>query len=441
MGKGLLIIILGSVMTLALMNINFVKTLNSGTENAASYYDEMQARNMGNSMTNFLLSRVADSSTYRTDGYETKSFSMGSVNYRIVDTELIVGDTLVMIETEVNYQGCPKNITIFIYPSDHDGWVPTSVRGGWTVNADLNNTISDMYIDGRDHDLSLNIVPGTGTYGVSTSVDFINVENAAIGGTYDSTDYTLQYPENPAIIEEFYDWGGSFPESPDAILGYPEGTLKSIAQSGENGSQYLLNPSEKIEKDLTFPLSGVTYIELTDGQVRKLEIQGFFNGGILVVHGPNSSANLKGLKIDTGEKPNKVKDGDLTIFCHSPGTVDEITMSTSDADSLNDHLSHGDMLDDCPELNSSWFEGLIITDYSFHHHLDILGAIIQLSPDLETIKNCNGNKEHWVKYSREAIENATKFAGEQSGEIGNNSSYFSDIGFGQGRQKATYWFE
>ena len=50
--------------------------------------------------------------------------------------------------------------------------MPPPVRAAWTTNGDVNNTISDMYVDGRDHDLNLNIIPGTGMPGVTTSVEF-----------------------------------------------------------------------------------------------------------------------------------------------------------------------------------------------------------------------------------------------------------------------------
>jgi hypothetical protein len=35
---------------------------------------------------------------------------------------------------------------------------------------------------------------------------------------------------------------------------------------------------------------------------------------------------------------------------------------------------------------------------------------------------CNGNKDHWVYYSEEAIINATKIAAANSGTRGNNNS-------------------
>jgi hypothetical protein len=243
-----------------------------------------------------------------------------------------------------------------------------------------------MYIDGRDHDLDLNIIPSTGTRGVSTSTTFVNVENAAIGGTNNRIDYPMTYPEVPEVIEENYDWGGTFPETPDAILGWPDGTLKESAQSGINGSQYLYNPGKvKIGKKwfidgLTYPLSGITYIEMTNSSEVELMLKETGNGGIVVVHREGEGdARISGVKYD--------KDN---------------------SDGL--------------------FTGLMIFDYSFHHHIDILGAVIMLSDELETDKNCNGNQDHWVKYSSQVIESATKIAAEITGLMGT-------VGYGFGKKR------
>ena len=190
----------------------------------------------------------------------------------------------------------------------------------------------------------------------------------------------------------------------------------------------------KIEDELTFPLSGGTFVELTDGVERDFKMIGNGNGGILIVHGPNTSSRLKGLKTKELKPGN-----DESKVCHLPGTEDESTIIIDDSE-LTTHLDHGDFEGDCS--SQTWFQGLIITDYSFHHHLDILGAILQLSPNLETEDNCNGNQDHWAKYSSEAIEQATVITATTSGLQGNNPyGKFNIIGFGNGRQKAMHWFE
>jgi hypothetical protein len=74
--------------------------------------------------------------------------------------------------------------------------------------------------------------------------------------------------------------------------------------------------------------------------------------------------------------------------------------------------------------------GLLVTDYSFHHHIDILGSIMMLSPDLETEKNCNGNLDHWAFYSSEAIQSATEIAAKITGLSGS-------VGYGFGKKRVT----
>ncbi len=433
MGKALLVIVLGTLTILAIVRLNFLEAVNSGSENAMKYYYDNEARNIGNSMVNMLLTELAENQDYRTYESIGQDLIDGDVKYRVADTVLTGLDTLIKIEVTVEYFEAKKTITSFTKKGDAAGWVPPFIRGAWTANGNLNNTISDMYIDGRNYDTNLNLIPGTGTYGISSSVDFENKENAAIGGTFEGIDFEMSYPENDKIIEENYDWGGSFPKTPDEILGYPDGTLKAIAKSGAEGSQYVLNPN-KIDEELEFPLSGVTFVELTDGVDRDFKIIGTGNKGIIVVHGPDASSRIKGLKW----KERKL-DKDEVEICHKPDTPAEKTKVINESD-LPGHLGHGDFEGPCN--TNEWFEGLIITDYSFHHHLDILGAILQLSPDLETEKDCNGNKDHWAKYSKEAIENATKITAKESGLAGNsNMGLYNHIGFGNGRQKVLHWFE
>jgi hypothetical protein len=207
------------------------------------------------------------------------------------------------------------------------------------------------------------------------------VENAAIGGTNNKIDYPMTFPENPNVIEENYNWGGSFPETPDEILGYPEGTLKAAAKSGEHGSQYLLLPNNEKTIDgtlLTYPLSGVTYIDVQNSADIDLLLEQTGNRGIVVVHRDGGGSKIGSVKSDNSS------DGLLT--------------------------------------------GLLITDYSFHHHIDILGGVLQLSPDLETSKNCNGNADHWVYYSSEAVTNATGIAAEITG-------LSQQVGYGFGKKR------
>ena len=379
MARFIMIIVLGGMVTFGISNISQNSTVSQGTDNTVDNFSANRAHDITSSMTDILLMRIANNVEYRVETEVSEDLDGGEATYTVEDT-FFEGDSLIKITVAAEFNDVTKTITTYTQKPT-DGWVPVVVRAAWTANANLNNTISDMYIDGRDHDLNQNQLPTTGKFGVSTSTAFVNVENAAIGGTNNFVDYPMTFPEIPEVIEENYNWDGGFPESPDEILGYPEGTLKNAALSGEFGSQYRLNPpmEGKYIAGLTYPLSGITYIEITNGKEYELRLEQNGNSGIIVVHNSDRTSKIKGVKYD---KDNS--DGLLT--------------------------------------------GLLVTDYSFHHHIDILGSVLQLSPNLETSKNCSGNKDHWVYYSSEAIISATEIVANITGLSG-------QVGYGSGKKR------
>jgi hypothetical protein len=392
MARYIMIIVLGGMVTFGISNITQNSTLNQGTQNVVDSFASNRAHDIAGSMADIIMMRLSNDLEYRVNSKESEYLFGGEVAYVVEDT-FFEGDSLVKIVVAAKFDGVEKLITTYT-DKPTSGWVPPVVRGAWTANGNLNNTISDMFIDGRDHDLNQNLIPTTGRHGVSTSTAFVNVENAAIGGTNNYIDYPMTFPEIPEVIEEFYDWDGGFPESPDAVLGFPEGTLKDAAISGEYGGQYLINPpmDGKYLVGLTYPISGVTYIEINNGQQYEIKLEESGNRGILVFHNDNTNSIVKGIKFQHDSTKAGVSDGLLT--------------------------------------------GLLVTDYSFHHHIDVLGSIIMLSPDLETTKSCNGNQDHWAYYSSEAIMGATEIVAEISGLSGNVG-----YGFGKKRVNVKYVYE
>ncbi len=360
MGRASLIVVFGASIVLSIIVISMNKSSVRSVDNMVHYYNKSIARVIANEGMSYLLTELADSATWRVTNpaqLSSNLFSdMGSYTayYTIQDDSLLIdGKWRELVKLYINATYPADNgdtQSVMVYADRVFGFKPATVRGAWTANDVINKTISDMQIDGRDHDLNWNVIPNKGVCGVSTSVTFVNTENAMIGGTKNGVDYAPSYPENPAIIEQNYNWGGTFPDSPDKALGYSDGYLKQIAQSGLDGSQYVTNPSK-----LKFPLKGVTYVEIPSGVVWTKANLGVKPKGILIVH--NSSLNASALNLTTPDK--------------------------------------------------SAFQGIIIGDYMFHIHMDILGGIILLSPHLEQSKECQGNKDHKVFYSSQAIINAT----------------------------------
>ncbi len=392
MGKATFILIIGSLMLFSIYVANMNNYVLRGSEVMFDRYSAVQAKQLANSVVNIVLTELADSGNFRAPEGETISMLDGYARYRVIDTLLSPPDSVIMIDVAAVYDDLTYSVKVFT--AKPGGWVPPSVRGAWTANADLNNTISDMYIDGRDHNLDGTIISGAGNFAISSTSNFTNEDEAFIGGTYQGVDYPMTFPEDSRIIEQNVDWDGAFPTTPDEMLGYPEGTLISIAKSGSDGSQYVLNPGKIIDDaDLVFPLRGVTYVEIDDGVEAKFQsptdAPGIRDEGILVFHAPDGTSRV--IQMATDKKSENI------------------------------------------------FTGVIIADYSFHHHLDVLGAVLQLSDELETKHKCQGNRDHYVYYSSPAIKAATKFVSET---IGTDGSYGAAVyGIGTGRKKALFWYE
>ncbi len=355
MGRAVIIILLGAFVIFGLYTVSSMRSEKEAYNQSYYSYKNNYVRNISLSMIDILMTKLADSSSYRANQEQQQSILGGITRFKVKDT-VLGSDSVIQISVRAEYEGTNKETIAYVTFSS--GFVPPVLRGAITANSNLNKTISDMVIDGRDHDLNGNLIPKNGIYGVSSGTNFTNLQGALIGGTVNGVDYPPKYPENPIVIEQNYNWGGSFPTNPDQILGYPEGTLKSIAKSGIKGSQYVTDPTK-----LKYPLKGVTYLELSSAEV-KIDLGNTDNWGIFVVHNSNRSTRVIQLK---STKP---------------------------------------------------FKGLIIGDYMFHLHLDIYGGLILLSPDLEMNKECKGNNDHKIYYSSAAIKNATFFANSVSGQNG-----------------------
>ncbi|MBI1926712.1 pilus assembly PilX N-terminal domain-containing protein [Candidatus Poribacteria bacterium] len=205
-------------------------------------------------------------------------------------------------------------------------------------------TLGSLTVDGRNRDLNVNIISNSGTLGISTvAPTFQQSGGSKVGGTVNGVDYMPKKSPlpNPAVIQTNANW--SF-RTPDQVVQFAEGTLKTIAQSGRKGSQYVTNPS-----NLTFPLSGVTYVELAPGAAwgDTAGIDFLNSSGILVVHNAATNAIIK-------------------------------------------------------NLNTGSFTGVIMADDLVHIHNRILGGIVALTP-APSEGNCIGNGTGDVFYSSQAI--------------------------------------
>lgn len=356
MGKALLIMVLGSFVIFGVLNLNVNRGLNFATQTSVDYYSETQARNICNSMAEILFSELADNPSLRVSTAASKPLLGGTASYTVTD-EYFAGDSLIKLAISSSYNNISKNITVYGKSnSGYIGFVPVPIKAAASTNNSV-ETSGTLIIDGRNHDLNGNVIPGSGTYAIWTTSVYRRSGNSKIGGTFSSTDYEPANPGNDNIKAENQAYTGGYPDSPDKVFGgesngYPEGTLKAFAQSGISGSQYLTDPN-----NLNYPLKGITYVELPSGGTwQGMSIDG---SGVLIVHNSSLNAIMK-------------------------------------------------------NLNSGTFKGLIIADDVVHINTSIIGALVALTPNPSS-GNCIGNGNGKILFSDEAIKSGTSITNASAG--------------------------
>jgi hypothetical protein len=350
-GKGLIIVIAGVILISGLIFRNIFTNSDSLTKNMVNSYQRQVAYNIAQSGVNIGLRQLNNDPSWRT-GYNLMDMLGGKVMVRVVDT--IFNYQNVVSITSVGYTDYGKSTmlsdTSIAYISK--GFIPAAVLAAITTNNSI-QTLGTITIDGRNHSITGNLISATGTNGIWTTSTFSQGGNSQIGGTAGINDYSPGRPGDTHIIKTGQVWPGGYPNTPDGVLGgpahgYPEGTLKTMALSGTGGSQYTTNPAT-----LSYPLKGVTYVELPYSGIWK---SSSINGsGILIVHNDKINAIMK-------------------------------------------------------NVNGGTFTGILIVDDIIQFKATLIGALICLNP-FPSSGNCLGNGNGDILYSTDAIINATNVSG------------------------------
>jgi hypothetical protein len=281
---------------------DITRSTNIQNDNLVKYYQRVTGRNTSESGVNLGLRQLANNSLWRS----TLSYAIsgGTVTVTFNDTVYSTKDAVKIVSTaNVPFTSLTETLsnwdtsfttTVFVEKSH----LPAFVKAAATVNSVIwSNNL--LVLDGRDHSENspYNVIPGKGLFGVWSTNTFLQKGSSKIGGTnVAQIDFApAMSPIDSSIIR--HNQAGPFPGTPDSVLGgassgFPEGTLKSLAQSGINGSQYAVDPVL-----LTLPLTGVTYVELTSGGTwQPTSVQG---SGILVVHNSAKNALIEYLNSGT----------------------------------------------------------------------------------------------------------------------------------------------
>lgn len=354
MGNQLLILLFGTLVVFALFMVGFREKGNELTRNSSDSFAEAAAHEVNRSAMDLAMRQLADSITWRA-AYSNMSLLGGTTTVTFADTVIGTDSAIVVHSTTQYVAGMDTGWASSRAIVQQAGYLPPVVRGAFTAFGPLNDAISDMVIDGRNfRSDGVTMSAQKGIYAVSTGqASFTNNDFAQLGGTTYTTspptDIAPAFPHSPLVVETNSSWPNGWPTTPDRALNLPAGTLKTIAQTGSvPGSQYVTSAAA-----LTYPLRGVTFIEVADSVVEEIQF-GTNPSGIVVMHSPSTSSRGEKLLITGGP-----------------------------------------------------FKGLIVMDNAFHIHMDILGAIVLLTPNTVEGRNCNGNAGHSIRYSSETIMDVT----------------------------------
>ncbi len=341
MSRLLLILILSALFSYGILNLSQNNNLGLANQNTIDNYSDFEARNLGNSTINMLMSKIADDSTWRVTSPQEVDIMGGTATYTVTSA-MYNGENLIKFSVNSDYFGTTRSITAYARPMDLISF-GVGVKSAITTNNNV-LVLGNITVDGRDHTKTGVLIPNIGTYGVWTTETFSNSGSATIGGTsLAGIDHAPSKTPDASIIAQHQSWPlGYPPQTPEEALNAPPGfSFKQYALSGNNGSQYVTDPLQ-----LQHPLRGITYVELPSGGFwNEADISG---SGILIVHNDQVNAIIKNT------------------------------------------------------LNS--FTGLIIGDDVIHLHSNIIGAIISLTK-YPSEGNTIGNSSGYVLYSREALLN------------------------------------
>jgi len=290
-GRAIILLVVGIIVISGMVLYRIEAASTAIVANSVGYYKKQTARNIAQTGVNMALRKLGTNSSWRTGSWSINMFD-GQTNVTAYDTTYAGVKKAIGVRSKAIFQDSVAVSTAFCYFPQP--LIPPDFRGLLTMNAP-NQTTGGVNIDGRDHNAfdAVGVNATKGTYGVwTTGSSFSQGGSSKIGGTVLGIDFAPANPAPLGTVQINQVFPGGFPGTPDSMMGgsaagYDEGTMKSIAQSGVQGSQYTTNPGS-----LSSPLSGVTYVEMPIGS-SAWSGAGLSGSGILIVHNTAKNSVLK----------------------------------------------------------------------------------------------------------------------------------------------------
>jgi hypothetical protein len=371
-GKSIIILLIGMVLITGLILSGILRTSNNITKNMVTDYQRKATYNIAQSGANIGLNTLKFNSAYRNTGYSVSDMMGGKVNIRVIDTTMSDGTVVVAVKSTgfTNYGNSNQlSYTSVAIPPNS---VPSPVHGAFTAAAGVNYKFNGGgEIDGRNYNPDGTLITnptGTGTYAIwSKGTVTIPGNSAKIGGTANGVDYAPSSSYPSSIVLQNQPIPANYPTSPDQVMGgpnagYPEGTLKTIAQSGIGGSQYIQSFGGNIPS-YNNNLKGVTYIDWTGGNINTIN-----GSGILVINNLSiqllsieiKQTQFSGLIILSNNITLSIKQGGIvgSLFVTAPVSGDTVSLLSDNGQGFIHFSSQAikNVTNSLPTNKIVWFE-------------------------------------------------------------------------------------
>lgn len=481
MGRSVIIYVMGSFIILSIALMNAGRNVDTAGTKSVEYMRDSKARNVCNSMTSILLTRLADSTSLRIETPVTESLMGGTVTYQMYSVNSvgdIVNDTHEGDDHGDDHEGDDHgddhegddhgddHSSIFTSPFQSQNTVvfSASILGAFSFSSasfafdddhgddhesddhgdDDHESDDDGEDHGGDHDDSDDPADGD-TVKIVVSATVSN-------STKTQTTYVAITPPTstttPMAIQ-----GGLASRNAVSTSGNMQvdgrnhdlnGNL--IAGSGTYGIWTTSTISQGGSSDIGGTYSGTDYAPSRPANSHAIKASGSYPSGSFPdtpdkvfggIASGFSEGTLKNLAISGANGGQYVTDpSDLSspfsgvTFVELPSGGTWQTMNISGTGVLIVHNATGNAI--MKNLNSGTFKGIIIADDIIHVHTTIIGAVIGLSAS-PSEGNCLGNGNGSIKYSRDAVTQAVTTV--------SSASTSTNYGFGKTRMNVIGWYD
>ena len=470
MGRSVLIYVMGTFIILSVALLNANKTVDTAGSLSVHYMSDARARNICNSMTSILLSRIADSTALRIETPETTTFMGGTVTYQVNSVNSI-GDVL-----NDDHQGDDHgdDHESDDHEDDHSANFnsKTFSNGNILFSASLLGAFpsfnaffspdddheEDDHSDdhesddheGDDHEGDDHDGDGDGNSDVSDTLQIV-VSATFSNSTKTLTTYVAINPPTSTSIPTAIQAGVSTrnPVSTSGTMNVDgrnhdlNGTL--VSGTGTYGIWTTSTINQSGSSDIGGTYSGTDYAPSKPANSNAIKASATYSSGSYpdtpdkVLGGSAGGfpeGTLKNIAISGANGGQYVTNPSSLTTPFSGVTYVELSSgsdwqpsSISGSGVLIVHNAAGNAI--IKNLNSGTFKGIIIADDIIHVHATIIGAIVGLSAS-PSEGNCIGNGNGSVLYSTEAINQSV---GLVSGSTEGN------YGFGKTRLNIIGWYE